>query len=169
MLGFQASFRINKSTFDIVADRVVPVLLAKRTENTGPIAVPPQKKLLVFLWYVSNTSSMREIANLFGLSKSTVHGVVLVHEVADVLCDLKDSVIKFPTAEMQRLTSQTFAAVSNIANIVGVIDGSHIRLSRIPQGDNGHINRKGFPSIVLQVMIQYHGLTKFTKLHVFQK
>ena len=130
----------------------MPVLLAKRTENAGPIAVPPQK---------SNTSSMREITNLFGLYKSTVHGVV--HEVADVLCDLKDSVIKFPTAEMQRLTSQTFAAVSNIANIVGIIDGSHIRLSRIPQGDNGYINRKGFPSIVLQVKIQYHGLTKFTK------
>ena len=60
---------------------------------------------------------MREIANLFGLSKSTVHGVV--HDVADVLCGLNESVIKFPTAEMQRLTSQTFATVSNIANIVG--------------------------------------------------
>ena len=81
---FKHHFRINKSTFDIVADRVVPVLLAKRTENAGPIAVSPKKKLLVFLWYVSNTSSMREIANLFGLSKSTVHGI------ADVLCGLKD-------------------------------------------------------------------------------
>ena len=56
---------------------------------------------------------------MLAISKYTVHGAV--HEVADVLCGLKDSVIKCPTgtAEMQRLTSQTFATVSNVANIVG--------------------------------------------------
>ena len=45
---FKHHFRISKSTFDIVADRVVPVLLAKRFKNAGPIAVPPQNSCWCF-------------------------------------------------------------------------------------------------------------------------
>jgi hypothetical protein len=38
--------------------------------------ITPQKQLLVFLCYLSNQESMREIGHYFGLGKSTVHGIL---------------------------------------------------------------------------------------------
>jgi hypothetical protein len=43
----------------------------------GKEQFPPEKQLLLLIWYISNQESMREAANLFGISISTVHGTVL--------------------------------------------------------------------------------------------
>jgi predicted DNA-binding protein YlxM (UPF0122 family) len=40
----------------------------------GKEQIPPEKQLLLLIWYISNQESMREAANLFGISISTVHG-----------------------------------------------------------------------------------------------
>lgn len=37
-----------------------------------------EKQFLLFLWYISNQESMREAANLFGISKSTVHETIMI-------------------------------------------------------------------------------------------
>jgi len=42
---------------------------------------------------------------------------------------------------------------TGLPGIVGALDGSHIRLASCPRGDTDYINRKGFPSMQLQVLI----------------
>lgn len=46
-----------------------------------------------------------------------------------------------------------------IPGLVGFIDGTHIRLTHAPNGDNDYYNRKGYPSMQLQVT---HFLYPFT-------
>lgn len=40
-----------------------------------------------------------------------------------------------------------------IPGLVGFIDGTHIRLTHAPNGDNDYYNRKGYPSMQLQVVV----------------
>ena len=39
--------------------------------------------------------------------------------------------------------------------IAGIIDGSHITLTHILNGDQDYINRKGYPSLQLQVIVDH--------------
>jgi hypothetical protein len=67
-------FRVSRTIFDSLRDHVVPHL--ERFHAGGKEAISEEKQLQTFLWYLVNQDSMREVANLFGLSISTVHGIV---------------------------------------------------------------------------------------------
>lgn len=61
----------------------------------GPqVNVPPDKQLLVALWYIANTSSIREVAHVFGLSMSTLHGIE--KDVCDAIAQLGSRVTQWP-------------------------------------------------------------------------
>ena len=59
----------------------------------GHMPLPVDKQLLIFLCYIGNQQSMKEVSQLFGISQSTVHSVVM--KVLDALLDLKDRVRLF--------------------------------------------------------------------------
>ena len=65
--------------------------------------------------------------------------------------------IAWPDRQEQAKLSQDFQLASGLPGIIGAIDGCHIRLLSCPGGDNDYSNRKGFPSMQLQVHIE-HGL-----------
>lgn len=72
---FRMHFRIDRATFEIILQTIAPHLTSNNV--SGKEQIPPEKQLLLFIWYISNQESMREAANLFGISISTVHGTVL--------------------------------------------------------------------------------------------
>ena len=71
---FRFHFRIGRSLFEEILPEFVPHLTS--AHEGGILQVDPTKQLLVFLWYMSNQESMREVANTFGLSISTTHGII---------------------------------------------------------------------------------------------
>ena len=72
---FRVHFRIDRATFEIILQTIAPHLTSNNV--SGKEQIPPEKQLLLFIWYISNQESMREAANLFDISISTVHGTVL--------------------------------------------------------------------------------------------
>lgn len=69
-------FTLSRELYMAILNEVFVVL---HRNGHGPQAnVLPDKQLLVVLWYMylANTTSMRELAHLFGLSMSTVHGII---------------------------------------------------------------------------------------------
>jgi hypothetical protein len=68
-------FRIDRATFEIILQTIALHLTSNNV--SGKEQIPPEKQLLLFIWYISNQESMREAANLFGISIWTVHGTVL--------------------------------------------------------------------------------------------
>ncbi|XP_070549917.1 putative nuclease HARBI1 [Ptychodera flava] len=43
-----------------------------------------------------------------------------------------------------------------VPGVVGVIDGTHIRITNLPGQDGDFINRKGYPSVQLQLVVDDH-------------
>ena len=71
---FQSHFRLSKNTFNYICDRLTIALLPLGPGGLDVVA--PSKQLLVFLAYICNQDSIREVAVLFGISESTVHKIV---------------------------------------------------------------------------------------------
>ena len=59
--------------------------------------------------------------------------------------------IRWPSPDKQREISRNVEELCHLPGVVGFIDGSHIRLSSALGGDKDYFNRKGFPSMQLQV------------------
>ena len=59
--------------------------------------------------------------------------------------------IQWPDLARQREIATAFEQSYRIPGVIGIIDGTHIRLSAPLEGDQDYVNRKGFPSVVLQV------------------
>ena len=71
---FKVHFRLSRDLYIFILNEVFVVL---QRNGHGPKAtVLPDKQLLGSLWYLANTTSMREVAHLFGLSIATVHGII---------------------------------------------------------------------------------------------
>jgi hypothetical protein len=66
--------------------------------------------------------------------------------------------IKFPTtrAEMDRV-ARSFERRSGIPNIIGAIDGSHIRVAPPKRHQKSYYNRKSFYSIILSAVVDARG------------
>ena len=61
--------------------------------------------------------------------------------------------IPWPNTERQNEIARVYFQAYGIPGVIGCIDGSPIRLSHCPKGDPDYINRKGFPSLQLQVRL----------------
>jgi hypothetical protein len=60
-------------------------------------------------------------------------------------------VIDWPDVQTQLAIARDFQLQSGMPGIIGALDGSHIRLSSAPKCDRDYFNRKGYPSMQLQV------------------
>ena len=63
----------------------------------------------------------------FNVGKSTV--IEAVQDVVEAFYKLRNEYIKFPETEAETLAAtETFEELSELPNIVGAIDGSHVRI-----------------------------------------
>ncbi|XP_021340220.1 putative nuclease HARBI1 [Mizuhopecten yessoensis] len=152
---FKRDFRITRNTFDILLNEVVPHI-ESTDRPCGRDPLKPNHKLLIFLWYMANQDCMREISRLFNVSKSSVFSCV--REVSFALCNEMQKYIHWPDQTEQDEAAEEIKNSTGIPGVVGFIDGTHIRLSSVPNGDSGYIDRKGFPSLQLQVVVSHNML-----------
>ncbi|XP_056006179.1 putative nuclease HARBI1 [Ostrea edulis] len=151
-LDFSKHFRLTKQTFTRLFREIEPNI-AKDVRTQGRQPILTEKRAMVGLWYLCNTTSMREISLLFGISQSTVFDCV--HDFCDALCSVRNRIISWPGPQRQQEISDHFEAECQIPGIVGIIDGSHITLTSVPNGDQDYINRKGYPSLQLQLIVDH--------------
>lgn len=63
------------------------------------------------------------------------------------------TLITFPDEEDWEKIAKEFEKITGMPNIIGAVDGSHIPISPPSEGYRDFINRKGWPSFVLQGFI----------------
>lgn len=66
--------------------------------------------------------------------------------------------IQWPDEVVAADVRDKFAKVSGFPNVIGAIDGTHIKIRAPPTDAASYINRKGFPSINVQVVCDSSGL-----------
>ena len=87
---FRTHFWVSRQLFDVILEKVYRGMLRqdRRQKHSGT----PEKQLLVFLWYISNMSSMRGMKHVLKLSKSTVH--CMVKDISTAIMELSNRIVR---------------------------------------------------------------------------
>lgn len=97
----------------------------------------------------------RSICVKFGVGNATAFRSV--RRVTYALHCIAPRFIQWPAEVADNVIDQ-FARVSGFPGVIGAIDGTHIKIRAPPTDSASYINRKGFPSINLQVVCDSCGL-----------
>lgn len=112
-------------------------------------ALSSELQLCIALRFYASGSFLEVIGDTANVHKSTVCRVV--DSVSNMLCRRLDEFVYFP--ENLQQVKEDFFQVAGMAGIVGVVDGTHIRIIA-PSGDQEplYVNRKNYHSINAQVI-----------------
>lgn len=84
-----------------------------------------------------------------------------VRRVTNSLVHLAPEIIQWPNKDQIEHIISEFKTTSGFPDVLGAIDGTHIKISKPKADGSGYINRKGFHSIILQVLLLF--VTKLMK------
>nr|XP_037272857.1 putative nuclease HARBI1 [Rhipicephalus microplus] len=97
---------------------------------------------------------MNAIADKFGVSESTVP--VAIRRVLDFLLSISEREIRWPNDEEAARNKRAFRALgrcdgveASLPDVIGAIDGCHVRITRPTVCEEDYYNRKKFHSIIL--------------------
>ena len=123
--------------------------LTDRNYQGGKQQVQLDTKLLIFLWYMSNKVTYRQLENLFGFCKNFCCDVI--HMIAKTFSQyLVRKTIRWPNHHERIEISWTIEQTKRFPNVIGMIDGTHIPVQKPRDGGLHFYNRKDFHSIILQ-------------------
>ncbi|TWW77659.1 hypothetical protein D4764_12G0010490 [Takifugu flavidus] len=143
-------FRLSRST----VAKLIDVLRSPFDHGWGL-----EVEVLVYLFWLASATSYRVVSRGFSIPRSTVFDIV--HRMSDKVLSLKNRTIKFPSlVDIPNIAAgfQRLSGSPALQNVVGSIDGCHIRIK--PPGAHAqcYFNRKLFYSIQLQAVCDHQGL-----------
>ena len=147
---FRRQVRLDRQTFDLLLDKLRPHITRQNTRMRRCIA--PEKVLAIGLHRMGHGSSYVAIGPNFNVGRSTV--LEAMEDVVDGLLELKDTVIKFPSTEAEIVQSrETFQLWSALPNVVGAIDGTHIKIKKPVENGPDYFSRYQDHDIVVQGIV----------------
>ena len=148
------NFRVTRSTFLYLCDRLRPSLEPEENILKPREPVSVEKQVALTLYFLSSCSEYRIVGNAFGLHKSTI--CKHIHRVVNAINKvLLPEYIRMPdSAECEEISNHCNEKYG-IPRIIWAIDGSHIPILPPADGYRDFINRKGWPSLVLQGLVDH--------------
>ncbi|XP_047146233.1 putative nuclease HARBI1 [Hydra vulgaris] len=141
------NIRISKAGFNYLCKEVSIFMPMQKTNFRK--SLPIEIKLAVTLYFLSGSADYRTIGNLFGLGKSTV--CTIVHKVCKLFVDnLLKKYIFLPSRKETIEIMASFEKLYGFPQVVGAVDGCHIRIKAPYKNSEDYINRKDYHSIILQ-------------------
>lgn len=129
------------------------MLVGKLEETIQPTternhSIPAVLQVCVALRFYATGSFLNSVGDAVGLHKSTVSRIV--HRVSN---ELSNMLPQFPNnaAALNKL-KMDFHAIAGFPNVVGAIDGTHVRLQAPSSDEHLYVNRKGYHSINVQAI-----------------
>ncbi|KAI7794821.1 putative nuclease HARBI1-like [Triplophysa rosa] len=111
-------------------------------------------RVAIVLYKLGSCAEYRVISNQFGVHKSTVKKFVYLFCKGMVQGPTKQ-LIRVPNEEEATEIARRFQEAHNIPQIMGLIDGTHIPILPPSDGYKDLVNRKGWPSYVLQAVVDH--------------
>ena len=81
----------------------------------------------MFLWYMANHNSFREIGDKFNVAQSTAHETIV--RIIQHISRLASQYIQWPNQHNKETNARVFKRISGIDLVIGAIDGCHIKFS----------------------------------------
>lgn len=106
---------------------------------------------MVFLWYIGSLELLCRIADRFNVTEFTV--LRIRQRMCDVILNhfMKKYII-WPKAEERQEIIRSFQDKRGFPDVLGAIDSTHIQIRSPSDHPQDYVNRKGYHSIVLQVV-----------------
>ncbi|XP_032686452.1 protein ALP1-like [Odontomachus brunneus] len=148
------TFRMTKETFFFLGDELREQLAPNinQIETQEPVSV--EKQVAVCLYFLSSCE-YRIVGNNFGIHKATVWKCI--HKVIDAInAELMSSCITMPDKNECHKIATVFEKKTHIPQLIGAIDGTHVPILPPSDGYRDYINRKGWPSIILQAVVDHN-------------
>ncbi|XP_061085078.1 uncharacterized protein LOC133118834 [Conger conger] len=151
---FARHFHVTKPQFEYLQMKLQENGI-KKEHSQGLPPVPVTKKVLMFLWYMANQNSFREISDKFDVSQSSAHRIIL--EVLHIMSTMGQTFISWPNTCEKAASAAAFHRLCGLSGIIGAIDGCHIRVQRPHIRGGDYMNRKSFYSVLLQGIVDERG------------
>ena len=131
---------MNRENFYKLVDDLRPYITKQTTMMRVPL--PPETRVAIFLYYISDEGRLLKTANAFGISKCTAS--VIINELAMVIFSvLGPKYIRVPKSEQEvNHMSENFKTAHGFPQCIGAIDGTHINIKAPTDSPTDFINRK---------------------------
>lgn len=148
---FKRFFRLSRTTFHTILEQISPYDEFKVLNEGGRKPLSVEKQLLITLWYLGSKDTTLQIADRFGVTEFSV--IQSRRRIVRVIYDyLRSKIIAWPDANEIQYIKDQFVMKCGFPNVIGAVDGTHIRIPSPSDNQEKYINRKGFHSIQLQVL-----------------
>ena len=146
---FRKQLRLNRDTFTALLNLIRPRLTTQNTYLRD--CVTPEKILALGLYRLAHGNSYVTIGPNLNVGKTTF--IEAVQDVVDALCHLKNEYIRFPSTNIDVLTTQqTFEGLTDLPNVVGAIDGTHIKIKTPTESGPDYFSRLQQHDVVVQAV-----------------
>ncbi|XP_067386625.1 uncharacterized protein [Emydura macquarii macquarii] len=151
------NFEMRKNSFLQLCAELALTLQSKASKMRAALSV--EKYMVIAMWKVATPDCYQWVANQFGVRKSTV-GTVLTQVCRSIDCILLQRTVSLGNVceIVDGFTAMGFP------NCGEAIDGTHIPILAPDRLVAEYINRKGYFSMVLQVLVDHRG--HFTDISV---
>jgi len=141
---------MSKETFQLMCFKLNDFLKPSENAVRQPLSV--EKKVAIALYKLASCAEYRVVASLFGVFKSSVHNCVYDVCIA-IITVLSPSYLKMPSVTEAIALAESVEKATGMVQIFGAIDGTHIPILPPTNGYRNFVNRKGWPSIVMQGIV----------------
>ena len=147
---FRQQLRVNKDTFEIIRRALGARIV--RENSRWRDCLPPEKVLALGLYRLAHGNSYSTTGPVFNVGKSTV--IEAVQDVVNGLFEIRNEHIKFPETLAQVTTSiETFSELTDLPNVVGAIDGSHVRIKAPVDSAPDYFSRYQQHDFIIQAVV----------------
>ena len=122
---FDHQMRMSRDTFDTLLATLRHKLQREDTRLRN--CIPPEKVLAIGLYRLAHGGSFENAGIAMNVGKATAREAFT--DVVNALYDFRNDFIKFPANEVEtRASIETLEELSDLPNIAGAIDGTHIKI-----------------------------------------
>ncbi|CAN7991991.1 unnamed protein product [Ixodes hexagonus] len=148
---FKENFRMNRCTYKYI----VSMRECMRRQDTNMReAIPLEKRVAIGLYRLATSAEDRTVANLFGVSRSSVN--IIVREFCGVVVQrLEPRFVGFPRAHELADHLREFEAVAGFPRGMGALDGCHLEVCPPKDGAADYYNYKGWYSTILLAVVDH--------------
>lgn len=139
--------RFDRASILFICDLLKDPLEHKTKRNH---ALPLHLQVILSLRYFATGSMQSVLGNIIHVEQCTVSRTIKRTTLA--LVNIARDFIKFPTGALAATTKQQFYNLAGFPNVLGAVDGTHIRIQSPVGGlSQCFYCRKGYPTINVQV------------------
>lgn len=148
---FKELFRINKDMAHFILNRILPQL----DQGNNPVAIPAIIKFFGTLRFYATGAYQRVLGRGFDISISQQSMSRAIHEVTIAIEEtFAEEWVRFPrTEEEKNQIKQRFMEARHFPGIIGVVDCTHVEILRPAIEEHNYLNRKGYHSKNIQIVI----------------